>query len=898
MELKVGKDKSGDEITYEYMDISKANEDISKARKEIFVLEEAYKRAKSDKDMRDIGEEISYINNKIEKIRNDLREHAFGSVTNAQMLESEVSTLSGKLYKYRDISESIIAGVVKEFNGDYHEMYVERDDVLDKLRYATGEEKSILQDIADVLDAAIVIEEISSRKEAIRSLLPKGFDSAEEVSNYGNVFGDEERRAWFDNGDIKSEHIEDIKHGKTFVKDGIKVHTPGVIDSNIKKYTDSIKSVDGVRPAITREGTRLGKGISFSEEELNNLANVDTPEDMIDAINDRCTFDQRNAFAIALGSIDEDGNILENAGVVCNVPESEIYSAFNRMHELEKGVEGSGYEYMQMFLKNIFKYGAFSDTVYDEMANCSNVDDLLAIIEEELLRCPCPTKDVKKERVIEAFYNKEILGGLDPKSKNAYMNKALREIFVCNTFDDHVYNELADYEDSHELVDRINKELSDAGVYDESVLNYAIEGIDESSVLNKDTAAKQLDDVFGDHFTKRDYEDASSHIMSSDSLVDGNREALINRFRTIAKEGQILSGKILEGISNDDYNEMWDKERQKMINHGETKNIDAIIKQRQVEAAQKYFANIVAGISDESIKSREELLYIFESLELKPYVVRNLASSIVDIEYAIDDNIKRLHRNMRDLIKKGKMYEEDIFNETKIYDAVEKRGKLDMGDSKAALEHMKASISSAVGGLDMGGYAESLIKSTSDRITNEYEDIGDIADEFDRMKDKIVSYANERIRDVSADAIVDLYEGKSFERKVHIPPYVSRREMQSEHIKERKEVVASVSAGIHGRIAPFMSAAEIDDYTDAIPKRPAKPRTAREKAELKWWESYMSKINPVIERTEAFNDAGLALVKRTGVGNPYIVYGEGGKSAGFKNLKELDKWFKTNYGKR
>ena len=897
MELKVGKDKSGDEIIRGYMDVSKANEDISRARKDIFVLEDAYNIAKSNSERRAIGEEISNLNNEIKKIRNSLMEYAHGSVNSAQLLEAEVSTLRGELYKYRNISESIIAGAVKAFDGDYHEMYGERDDALDKLRYATGEEKRILQDRADVLDAAIIIEEISSREEVIKSLLPKGFDSAEEVSKYGNVFGDEERKVWFDNGDIKSKHIEEIKHGKTLVKDGVKIHIPGVIDSNIKKYKDAIESVDGVRPAVTREGTRLGKGISFSEAELDTLAKVDSPEDMIKAINDRCTFDQRNAFASALDNVDEDGNILENAGVVCKIPESEIYSAFDRMHEIEKGVEGSGHEYMQMFLKNIFKYGAFPDHVYDEMANCSDVDDLLKIIEEELLVCSCPTRDIREQRVREAFWNKEMLGGTDPKNKNAYMNKELREIFMCNTFDDHVYDELAEYEDPEKLIEKINDELSNAGIYDSDVLDYAIDGINRKAILSVGSTEKQLDDVFGDHFTKADYKAASSDIITDSSVIEGNREALIKRFRTISKEGQILSGKILEGIGNDEYNEKWEKERQKMIKHGETKNIDAIIKQRQVDAAQKQFANIVAGVSDESMKSREELVYTFEALELKPYVVSDLASSVVDIEYAIDDNIKRLHRNMRDLIKKSNMYEEDIFNESKIYDAVEKRGKLNLGDSKAALEHMKASISSAVGGLDMSGYADSIIKSTSDKITNEYEGIGDIADEFGRMKDKIVFDANKRIRDVSADAIYDLYKGTSLEEEVYIPPYVSRREMQKEYDKELEEKVVSVSAGIRGRIEPFLSAVEIEDYTDAIPKKPKKPKTEKERAELRWWESFMAKNEPLYNRTEAFNQAGLALVMRKG-DKKYVVYGEEGKSVGFSNLSKLDKWFKTHYGKK
>ena len=121
--------------------------------------------------------------------------------------------------------------------------------------------------------------------------------------------------------------------------------------------------------------------------------------------------------------------------------------------------------------------------------------------------------------------------------------------------------------------------------------------------------------------------------------------------------------------------------------------------------------------------------------------------------------------------------------------------------------------------------------------------------------------------------------------------------MKQEHDKKLKEEKVSVSAGMHDRLEPFLSGAEIVDYTDAIPKKPKKPKTEKERAELKWWESFMAKSEPLYERTLSFNQAGLALVMRKG-DKKYVVYGEEGKSVGFSNLSKLDKWFKTHYGKK
>ena len=623
-----------------------------------------------------------------------------------------------------------------------------------------------------------------------------------------------------------------------------------------------------------------------------------------------CTADQRKAFSDALGDVDKSGDIIESVGIVCNVQRSEISDAFNRMKELDAGVVGSGYEYMRLFLKRILKYGAFEDDVYNEMSNYDRIDDLLDRIEKEIRSCPCAINDAHEDAVRRAFEYKETLE-IDSKGSGvSFMNRSLRNIFSCDTFEDHVYKDMSEYEDPEELVDRINTELSNAGVYDEDVLEHAIGGINREAVLSKEGTVKQLDDVFGDHFTKLEYADAASHVMSEKSVIHGNRNALIKRFRTIGKEGQILAGKILEGITNDDYNEMWDREAQKMIKHGETRNIDALILKRQLSAAQKQFGNLVAGIPDESMSSRDEIRHVFESVGLQPYVTSNLATSVTDIEYVVDDNIQKLTRGMRGIIKKHDMYEDDVFMESRIYDATEKRMKMELGDSKGALNHMKKAVLDSVGKLDMTGYSESIADAMSKKINKDYGDLDeeslmdmpedDITKQFRRRMQRYRQDAYESIRHAKETAIEGLYAGRKEEEDVYVPPELSAKEMQKEHeeeLEKAREEAISLAPDVPKYLVPFLSYEEIDDYTAAIPKKPKKLTTEKGRKEMKWWESFMAKNEPLFERTAAFNEAGLALAMRKGAGDKYVVFGEGGESVGFSNLSKLDKWFKAHYSK-
>ena len=935
MELKVGKDKDVNDIA-SGKDASDFIDEIRYSREYVAILKEEYEKATTTVEKRVIGQEINNINNEIKSMRDGIREVAFDSSVTAQKLEAEISTLHGELAKYRDIDYGKIEDVMKEFSKRYPELPGVRDEVRSKLEVATGEERRTLQDRYDVINAAILQLEIDIRNEMIQDLLPyaKGINSPEDVAEYAEGAAEGKRKTLYDNSDIKDIMIKIIKYGKPakvkyviddegnylvddegnyveeFDKDEKRVI--GVLEGNIEERDKSIGSVGGVWTAVGDTDTLIGKNITFTEKELDELAKIRTPDEMVSVINNLCTTNQRKAFSKAMGDIDKSGDIIEKADVVCSVPDNEIYDAFHRMKELEAGVDGSGYEYMRIFLKRMFKYGAFEDDVFDDMSKCRDIDVLLDIIRKEITDCSCVIRDIHEDAVRNAFEDKETIErGHSGKEKSiSFMNRAMRNIFNCDTFEDHVYRNMSEYEDPGMLVDKINTELSNAGVYDKDVLEYAIGGVDRKSVLSKSGAETQLDDVFGDHFTKIEYMDAAKHVMSESSLVDNNRSALIKRFRTIGKEGQILAGKTLEGITNDDYNQRWDKERQKMIKHGETKNIEVIMLKRQVDAAQKHFASLVLGIDDESMSSRDEIRYVLEAVGLQPYVIRNLSTSVTDIEYVIDDNIQKLSRGMKALIKKHNMYEEDIFRESRIYDAIEKRARMELGDSKSALAHMKNAILSEVGKLDMTGYGKSIKDAVAEKINTDYGDIDEksiigmpedgITKQFSRRIKRYREDAEASITNTEELAIRDLYAGKPVGDDVYIPPTISMKEMQKEHDKETKETKETklpVAVGVPEAIEPFIAYEEIGDYTDAIPKKPKKATTAKGKAEMVWWESFMAKNEPIMDRTTAFNNAGLALVMRKGVGKNYVVYGEGGKSVGFKNLNALDRWYKTHYGK-
>ena len=929
MELKIGKDKDIEKSSL--IDVAETKSDIRFNRSIVAILKDDYEEAVTNEEKRDIGIAINSINDEIKSLRDKLREKSLDSVVSVQKLEAELDTARGELSKYLNIDQSKVDDVLREFGGRYYEMHDVRSETERKLETAVGGEERTLQGEIDVLNAAILQVEIVNRNEMIEGFLPaaKGIDSAEDVAEWASSFAKEKKREWFDNGDIREDSLKIIKYGRpvsikyepipgTDELEEIKEERiVGVIEHNIDERKDAVRGVGGVWTKIKDTDKLKGKPISFSPQELKNLVGIKTPDEMIARINALCTVNQRKAFSDALGEVDEKGHILYSEGIVCNVNDQEIRDAFDRMKELEDGVRGSGYEYMRRFLNIMFKYGAFEDDVYDELANYDSVVYLLDRIKKEIRSCSCAITDVHEDEVERAFADKAELEREHKGKGVAFMNRALRNIFNCDTFEDHTYGAMAEYENPEELVGRINAELSEVGVYDKDSLKYAIKGINRRAVLSKMDAEKQLDDVFGDHFTKPEYEEAAKHVTSEDSVVDSNREALIIRFRSIGDAAsKIRVGKTLEGITNEDYNKRWDKERKKMFKHGETKKIEAIIKQRQVEAAQKQFNNLVDGIGEDTMLSQEELRHVFESVDMKPHVIATLLASVTDIEDVVDDNLKRLSVSMKNLIKKHDMYEEDIiFNEGSVYSAVGVRRKMELGDSTGALEHMKASILKSVGKLDMSKYGESITDSASEKINRDYgdideesladmpeDDITNITKQFSRRIQKYKDDANKSMKTAEEIAIGDLYAGRIEEDDVYVPPEFSRGEMEREHKLEldkarREAMKAVITDDIPGRLEPFLSIAEIDDYTDAIPKKPKKPKTKQERAKMAWWESFMEKSEPVFERTQAFNNANLALVMRKGIGKKYVVYGEGGESAGFLNLKELDKWFKTHYGK-
>jgi hypothetical protein len=905
MELKTGKRKgvNGDELRN--VDISELKYDISVDRELSESLRADYEKATSDEDKKLIGSEINALNASIKGLRAKLKAVATDSLFKANFISAEVKTIKGELYKYRDIDEGKIEAVINEFGEYYYKIPDVRDNVILAMETATGEDRRILEERLDILNVITLRADLGGREEMIKSLLPDDdtIQSTEDVAMYGEILANEEMRRWFDNGDIRNESLEIIRHGRGVLNvgdDGYDEYDDnrnkkivGVIDHAVSDIKDSVNRVDGV--------DKKSKRISFSNDDLNELANVTTPEEMIKRINELCTLSQMDAFSDALGDIDKEGHIVETTGIACDIKQDEIYSAFERMHDLMEGVPGSSHEYMTTFLKKLFKYDAFDDYIYDDMSRCDDIDELMGIIRKEIPGCSCHISDIHEEAVIRAF---DYRGELESRSKGkgiTFMNSILRNIFNCDTFDDDVYMDMADYEDPDDLLQKINDELSDAGVYDKDVLDASIDGINRDTLLNASDTEKQLDDVFGDHFTKGEYMDVASNIRVRGSAVDRNLESLIMCFSEIGYGSKILTGKILEGISDDDYAERWDKEIEKMKKHGETKNIETVIKNRQIEDAKKRFASLVSGIPDDSMLSREEIVNVFEVAGLKPHVINKLSASITDIGYVIDDNLKILSRGMSALIRKHDMYEDDIFNEGMVCDALQRSKRLDLGDSKAAIEHMKSAISSVVGRLDMSEYGETIVEDARDEIYDRYNDItlesalemkgDDIADTFVRTIERYKRDAEISITEKAERAIEDLYAGREQGMDVAIPKNKAK-DASSKKTEEVKVVIKDKT------IEPFLISADIDDYRTAIPKRPKKPKTAREKAELEWWEGYMNRINPVIERTDKFNEAGFALVRRTGVGSTYTVYGEGGESLGFNNLKELDKWFKTNYGKR
>lgn len=760
--------------------VAELRADVDEMRDERDKLKRAYDKATRDEVLRDVGEKINRLNSEIDSKRTQLGgDIAFDSVKSAQRLEAEIKTLRGSIERYEGLEDE----------------YTDEDDIR-KIGLAIAENER------DIYRNEIKIED----------LLPEGYDSIGHVAARAEEIIQKEKEKWFDNSDIKDEYLNTIKYGKTYVDERGNVREiPGVVKTSIAEHKKAIESVEGIRRDVIEDEilTKTGKSIRFDEKELDRLAKMGDPSEMVAAINDACATKQNAAFKSALGDVDDDGNMLERTGVVCNVDKQEIYEAFHYKYQLEKGIPGSGDEYMKRFLEKLFG----------------------------------------------------------------------------DTFSDAVYEDMSDYSDSGMLVRRINNELLKTGVYDSDVISYAIDEIDRDALTSRIVTEAQLDDVFGDHFTKLEYDSVAKDIGSRISTINKNREALLMQFRSLGNDGQIRAGKIIEGISNEDFKTKWDIEIQKMLKHGETTSVGIKIKERQVDYAKRLFERLVNGIPHDDMLVKQSMENVFVSKGLQPYVVRRLMAGVTDIEYVIDNNAKMLERNMRDLIKKHKMYRDDMFSEGRIRGVVEERKKREMGDLKGAHTYMENAISSAVGNIDMTEYGDTLIEMSSKKIRDDYESIDSIAKEFARRKQKFISDAHTEISNVGEAAFGEIYAGEDKEFDVDVPKLEKA---------EKEAIVVVQTVDIPGYLTPMMSEEEMEDYEDIAPKTPSPPRSKKEQKTYDKQMRVVEKWEEFRERAAPFRERGLVLKKRPGAEKKYVVYGYEGKTVGFKTVPELNKWFKEN----
>lgn len=844
--------------------VAEMEADISDMREARDALMKKYDKATSDKVLRDVGGNVNRLNSEIDFKRTQLEDIAFDSVMSAQKIEAEVKTLRGSVERYERLEDE----------------YTDKDDIREiGLVIAENERDIYLNEIK------------------IEGLLPEGYDSPEHVATRAEEIVQSEREKWFDNSGIKNKHLNTIKYGKTYVDEKGNVReVPGVIKTSIAEHKRAIENVGGIRRDVIEDEllTKTGKPIRFDEKELGRLAKISDPGIMVSAINDACTTKQIGAFKNALAS-----------GDISKVCKNEMHDAMDYKADIERDAPGSGDHYMKTFLKNVFGEDFFDDNVYNELSTYNSSDDLLNYIGDELLDVIHSDEgyvsygnmldsdmlekvgvvcNVDGQEIYEAFHYKYQLEKGIPGSGDEYMKRFLKKLFG-DTFSDAVYEDMSDYTDGDMLVRRINDGLLEAGIYDNDVISYAIDEIDRDALTSRIDTEAQLDSVFGDHFTKLEYDSVAKNIGSRISTINKNREGLLMQFRSLGDDGQIRAGKIIEGISNEDFKAKWDKEMQKMFEHGETTSVGIKIKKRQVDYAKRLFETLVKGIPYDDMLTKQSMENVFVSKRLQPYVVRRLMAGVTDIEYVIDNNAKMIERNMRDLVKKHRMYRSDIFSEGRIYDAMDERAKKEMGDPKGAHTYMKNEISSAVGDIDMTGYGDELIKMSSKKIRDDYESIDSIVKEFARRKHKFITDAQKEISDVGETAFEKIYAGEDKEFDVDIP--------KREKVEKEEEVVVP-KVVIPGYLTPMMSEEEMEEFEDVAPKIPDPPRSKKEQKTYGKQMRIVEKWEEFRERAAPFRERGLVLKKRVGAEKKYVVYGYEGKTVGFKTMSELDKWFKEN----
>jgi len=707
---------------------------------------------------------------------------------------------------------------------------------------------------------------IEDYTDMVSNLLPGEFNTPDELAKFARKLPDAERENWYNpDGSIKDMFLNEMKYGMKGVNSTSVIEEGG----KILKDGTAIKKCNVCRTDISN----AGKKPMLDSGEIKNISMLNSPEKIIAAIEEKCNVNRTRAYKSAMRNISPNMQYM---------PYKSVYDLFDDNKEMPYDMVKYGYEHMALLLKDIFgeRSDKFSIDDYTRMSKYDNVHDLADDINrmwaiDDINRI----WTISNEDIEDAFIHKiEIEKGI-PGSGRKYITEFLKDIFE-ERFDDDDYVRMSNYDDVNTLVEDINETCLAHGIYDVGLIDYGINQIDESAITNVGSTIDELDRVFGDQFTKYDYANVAKSIVDIDGVISSNKDNLMSQFRSASTDRQIRAGKLIKGIKSEDYNEIWDKKRQRLIK-GNVVDVETRIKEDQLDDARDIFNHEIDKIDTNELMYRDSINAKMVNMGLQDNIVKRIMIGIVDLDGVIDDNRKGINSAMKRLVNKHDMLHGDVFSEIRLDRAVRERDLKEMGDPKRARDYMQNAILDVVSGIDMNEYEKSLSDMCCERIDTEFDSIRDVVDDFTARKESFIEMTTKKIHDIAEDAIETLYASeidetsKAHDKELDEAEILeeTRRKAKEDYMKE-KRIKAKESSMT---LMPF-SESEI------------------EAAKIYHLGEHRPKLSPAMKvRDNKFSESGLVMKKAVNK-NEYRVYGKEDKYITFKDVKTLDKWFKDHYG--
>jgi len=346
------------------------------------------------------------------------------------------------------------------------------------------------------------------------------------------------------------------------------------------------------------------------------------------------------------------------------------------------------------------------------------------------------------DRLRKAFADAKAIESGKRGSGRAWMEDRLRETFG-DAFDSADYERLSEYEDVDELIDDINETCLRVGLYDSDIVRSGIESINPEVLTSVSTAKPSLKEKFGDTFSESEYDSIVDKIITRQDIVERNRKNLSDQFYSLRAKSKVMFGRLIEGLSNEEYKEKWGNEGNSPI---------------EIQHAQGVFDRAIAKIDNDTMIDKRALRRWLENnagMRDRPYALSRLTIGMQTMDSIEKKNTGAIEAKIRKLL--GEKMKDDVFSEEVVEQDVEKRWKKEVGDVVDARSYLASEVQSVVRGTNVDRFATALSDRCRVGVEKSFDATDRLVDEFERKKMKFIENKRKRIQQIKMDAIEDLW---------------------------------------------------------------------------------------------------------------------------------------------